>query len=416
MKVVHVNSNDVGGAAQASKNLHYALLRMGIHSTFLSKYYHSTQLKNHYAYLKHKSVHHYMDYLLENYLLRGLFPPNDGYSQDTVLFTSPHSLFRPEVADIIQAADIVHLHWTSHFLDYQNFFNYINKPVVWSLHDMNAFTGGCHYAHQCSGFITGCTTCPQIGSTNQPQAAETYFIIKKQSIENFKKLLIAAPSRWMLNQSAKSLIFKNLAHFYLPNVYDPNVFKIGDPVYCKNKWNIPSHKINLLFVVHSFKIQSKGFGLLKLAIKLLPQDNFHCTLVGKDLDDIFLNDITYTKVNYVQKQVEMAELYNAAEILMHPSICDNAPNTIAESLLCGTPVIAFNVGGVPEMIEDGMDGFLTYRQSAQDFADAILKFVQQRTKFNRETISTRATLKFNDTENLKPYLKLYSEMMDETAH
>ena len=68
------------------------------------------------------------------------------------------------------------------------------------------------------------------------------------------------------------------------------------------------------------------------------------------------------------------------------------------------------------MIEDGMDGFLTYRQSAQDFADAILKFVQQRTKFNRETISTRATLKFNDTENLKPYLKLYSEMMDETAH
>ena len=130
MKVVHVNSNDVGGAAQASKNLHYALLRMGIHSTFLSKYYHSTQLKNHYAYLKHKSVHHYMDYLLENYLLRGLFPPNDGYSQDTVLFTSPHSLFRPEVADIIQAADIVHLHWTFSSHELSSPFGYSPSPFT----------------------------------------------------------------------------------------------------------------------------------------------------------------------------------------------------------------------------------------------------------------------------------------------
>lgn len=410
MKIVHLCTSDTGGAAQAAIRLHKGLLKQGIQSSFFSKYNGGTRIPHHKSIKRHKSIRHYLDYGLEHYILKGMFPPNRHYSEDTVLFTSPHALSHPERSQLIKDADIIHLHWTSHFLDYGHFFKNVHKPVIWTLHDMNPFTGGCHYSGECTGFKAECDYCPQLLNTNQPRASVEYLNYKIKSLSLFKNLHIVSPSTWLLDLSEKSRLFQDLPHHHIQNGFDTHQFTLKDKLECKKLWNIPVDRINLLFAAHTLKMKMKGFDLLLSALKLLPKGSFHLTVVGKNIDDSALQGFPFKVVGYIGSEQQMATLYNAADLFVTPSLRDNLPNTVAESLLCGTPVVGFRIGGIAEMIVDGFNGYFAENQSPESLAGAIIKYQKNPEYFENQKIAAHAKAKYDIMICVEKYLSLYKSV------
>lgn len=411
MKIVHLSALHMGGASKAAVRLHYGLLESGVESVFVTKFTHTGKNKNHVSYLGHRSIRHFIDVGLERYLFQDIFPPSTGYSQDTVLFTSPHSLYHPEILKVIQESDIVHLHWTSHFVDYSSFFTRVNKPVIWTLHDMNPFTGGCHNSGDCTQFEKECMECPQLIKTRQPQAAKEYFKYKVDALKGFKNLTIVTPSNWLLTLSRKSLLFKDLPHYHIRNGFNSGIFNLLDKRACKLKWGIPETKINLLFVVHSSSAKMKGFDLLIQALDLIPKDKIHLTVVGKQMDNFRSKQISYTSIGYTREEHKMAELYNAADLFVTPSLRDNLPNTVAESLLCGTPVLSFNIGGLAEMITPGENGLFAHGLNAQGLTDAIVDFINQPGQYDRNKIHVEANKLYDLNLCIRQYAALYLETL-----
>jgi len=411
MKIVHLSTNDIGGAAQAAKRLHAGLIQAGEHSTFISKYTHHEKIQNHISYVGHHSLKHFLEFGLEHYILTKRFPPRHGYSKDTVLFTSPHSLFHPETLQSVLEADIVHLHWTSHFLDYQTFFKRIDKPVVWTLHDMYPFTGGCHYSGDCMQFVRDCKECPQIKQTAQPQLAVQYFEYKRKALTGINNLSIVAPSQWLFNLSRQSVLFKDRPHYHVGYGLDTTVFKLLDKHQCRVKWKIPEGKINLLFVAHSLKMSWKGFDILIEALKGVPKNRIHLTIIGKNIPDLSVKDLSTSALGYISVEYKMAELYNAADLYITPSLRDNLPNTIMESVSCGTPVLAFEIGGIREMIQAGENGLFAHTQTVQGITDGIMRFLNHPTVFDSSAIHLKAREKYDLSKYVSQYLELYQSMV-----
>ncbi|MEP7323024.1 MAG: glycosyltransferase [Saprospiraceae bacterium] len=412
MKVVHVSALHLGGAANAAERLHQGLLQSGVESVFVTKFKHNSKRKNHLSYMEHRSIRHFINAGLERYLFKNIFPPLRGYTKDTVLFTSPHSLYHPEILKVIEESDIVHLHWISHFVDYESFFKRINKPVVWTLHDMNPFTGGCHYSGDCTKYETTCTECPQIIDTKQPMAANNYFEYKVAALKSSKNLAIVTPSTWLLNLSKKSFLFKDFPHYHIRHGFNTAIFTLLDRQVCRKKWGIPENKINLLFVVHSSTAKMKGFDMLIQALDLIPGDRLHLTIAGKQMDTFQSNHISYTSFGYVQDEEILAEIYNTGDLFITPSLRDNLPNTVGESLLCGTPVLCFNIGGLSEMITPGINGLFASGLDAQSLANAILHFINEPGQFDRNKIHEEAKRVYDLNRSTRQYVDLYRALLN----
>lgn len=411
MNIVHLCSNDKGGAANAARRLHYGLCSMGVDSRFISKYSHTLGIGNHISFMRHKSFPHILNYGLEKLNLLNKFPPAKGYSPDTVLFTSPHSILHPERLKIIQSADIVHLHWVSHFIDYTTFFSKIDKPIVWTLHDMNPFTGGCHYSGECIGYLSACEKCPQLHSTNQPFAAQKYFETKLRSLQRTKNLTVAAPSNWILNLSKRSPLLSHWPHHHIPYGINEQVFKVLNQSDTKQKWNVPPDKINLLFISHSLMNKMKGLDLLLEAFKHLNKERFHLTILGKRVGKINLNADWITYISYVENETAMTEIYNTADLYICPSLRDNFPNTILESLFCGTPVLAFKVEGIAEMLEEGLNGLYATEETVKGLLNGINSFETMQGKFERGKIHHFALARYSLKLCVDKYISLYETLL-----
>lgn len=411
MKVVHLCTSDHGGAAQAAIRLHLQLKQAGLESYCFTKFNSGTQIEDHISLMRTKSFSHYVDYTLEHYILKNKFPPNSGYSEDTVLFTSPHALHHVEKNRLINDADIIHLHWTSHFIDYLHFFKAVKKPIVWTLHDMNPFTGGCHYSGDCIRFQSTCAGCPQIQNTTQPDLASTYLAYKGKALHEQTNISIVTPSHWLNQLSSSSKLFHNYEHHHIRNGFNTSTFKVMDQSLNKVKFGIPQDKVNILFAAHSLKLKMKGFDLLIQALRSLPKELFHLTILGKNIGKEELKEFHHLSLGHITNELTMAELYNAADVFVTPSLRDNLPNTIAEALLCGTPVIGFKVGGISEMIQNGVNGFFAEDTTVPALAHTIRRFLSKPDQFDRRFIHDQASELYNIERCANDYIKLYDQML-----
>ncbi|MEP7269826.1 MAG: glycosyltransferase [Saprospiraceae bacterium] len=417
MNIVHLNSNDIGGAANAAIRLHNALIEQGLRSFIITKYGHSRTLPDHYFYLHNRSWKHIIDFVLEEYLLKNIFPPRNGYSEDTVLFTSPHSLLHPEQHQKLLSADIIHLHWISQFVDYGSFFKRINKPVVLTLHDMNPFTGGCHYSGTCTGYQSHCDACPQLKNTHQPEAARIYLEYKMASIALFPQLYVIAPTNWVLNQSIQSNLFMDRPHYLIPNGIDTSIFTLLDPVQCKQKLKIQPTGLNILFVSHSLKNKTKGLALFLDAMQICKEEfpSIHITIVGKGLGQTKMMGHSYTYFPFITDESKMAEIYNAADLYISPSSRDNLPNTLLESICCGCPVLVFRVGGICEIIEDGFNGLYANDMTVMSMVEAFRKFLLRKHAFDRKQIHLKAKQKYDTRLVAEKHAELYQSILQHTT-
>ena len=304
---------------------------------------------------------------------------------------SKRNLFQVDIAnagtditrmEAFKQADVIHLHWVNQgFLSLGDMERIMasGKPVVMTMHDQWYFTGICHYSGDCDKYQTQCSHCPMLtgGGIGTDLARRVYD--RKRTIYSLKPMAFVGCSRWMADLARKSPLTQDHLVTNIPNAIDTDVFTPMDQAAAREHHALPADKRLLLFGAQRITDERKGFRYLKEACEHLVQNypelarQMGVVVLGGDAETMksALPLPVYT-VGYLSNEAEIAQLYNAVDLFVTPSLQDNLPNTIVEAMSCGTPCVGFNIGGIPEMISHEQDGYVARYRDSQDFAHGIV--------------------------------------------
>ncbi|WP_282134434.1 glycosyltransferase [Seonamhaeicola maritimus] len=420
MKVLIINTYDRGGAGIACLRLHKGLLCESVDVSVLLLEQEKS-IPGVYQFQKEKvtynifqKIWHKLNERIKQIKRSPALSSEQSFlisrSKDLELFSFPNSNYDITTSPLYKEANIINLHWVAGFLDYKSFFKKNTKPIVWTLHDMNPFTGGEHFKETYLGINNlGFPITRQV-SNEEIIVANKNIKIKRQALSKVRKLTIITPSEWLAEEARKSKVFKNYPVFCIPNGINSNIFKPRGQAYAKATLNIPSDKKVILYVAEYISNSRKGFGYLKKAFaKLGREDVVLCSIgIGKsDLGSV-LNIIELGSINTEEL---MSIAYSAADVFVIPSLMDNLPNTVLESLMCGTPVIGFPVGGIVDMIQDGENGYLAEEISVDSLTFQLNKFLDNSDIFNRNEIRNNAMKKYDKKIQAKQYIDLFNQIL-----
>jgi len=421
MKILHINTYDTGGAGKACVRLHQGLLEQGVDSKLLLLYQSDKELMHSYQYIPplpgnfEKIKRKASFFFKELHLSSG----KDKYDKREVLqnrpegfelFSFPDTPYNITQHPLYLEADIINLHWTAGFLDYRSFFKKTLKKIVWTLHDMNPFTGGCHYSGDCIGFEGNCFLCPQLLNSIDSNYSHKILRTKIQAIKSKTHLTVVPISKWLLNQSMKSILFSKFDHVQIPNGLDPDLFKPAVQKSSREELGLPVDKKIILFVADSLNNKRKGFALLLNAIEQLGErDDIALCVVGDSSAIQFKLKSLFELGRIVDEQL-LCSVYSAADVFVIPSLEDNFPNTVLEALMCGTPVIGFPVGGIKEIIQDQHNGYLCDSADIGSLLKALNMFLDNPSRFKGEEIRKAALQRYTQKIQAEKYVELYKSI------
>lgn len=417
MKTLHINTYDVGGAAKACLRLHLGLLKTNSSSKVLLNQ--KTQsIENTFAFqnttqqsigdkLKNKAIR-----ITKELKIIPLYAPQEKRAiqlqkqrKGLEMFSLPTSQSDFTQNPLYHEADIIHLHWVANFLDWKTFFAKNTKPIVWTLHDQNPFLGIEHYAERFIGIDENGYPIPRKYTDLELQESAYWLIYKKKCLQNVKNLHIVSPSKWLLESSKNSELFAQYPHYHIPYGFPTDIFRPLDKKVCREILGLPLEKKIILFVADSVESTRKGFAFLKKALEQLQNPEVClCAIGSKTQLEQKENLIELGKI--VDERL-MAMAYSAADVFVIPSLEDNLPNTMIESLLCGTPVVGFPTGGICDVVENGKNGYLCEEISVQNLYEAIGWTLENLNSLNRYLISNDAIQKFSLNKQAEAYKKLY---------
>jgi glycosyltransferase involved in cell wall biosynthesis len=404
MKVVHITTSISGGAGRAASRLHYSLLAAGLDSNILcmnaeeedsniykhpaNKITYLTKVRNKLGICRTQSYKHHIFH-------QKFFNPEYG------IFTFAKTDYRLHKHPLVKEADVVNLHWVACFLDYPSFFRNINKPVVWTLHDRNPFLGGFHHGLDVDKSDSAFT------KLNEEQR-----IIKRDSIHKKKDLYIVAPSRWMKEYSEKSEIFSHYTHLCIPNSIDTNIFTPRNKTFCRALFNAKPDSKLILFLCPSLNNKYKGFEVLLKSMQCMKNPNYSFIAAGQN--EIRDENLPINFIGSINDDRLLSCAYSGADVCVNPTLEDNFPNTVLESLACGTPVIGSNVGGIPDMVREGITGMLFEPGNPKDLANKIEKFFllpEEEKRRMSENCRRIAIEEYAPEVQAKAYKNLYEEIL-----
>jgi len=322
----------------------------------------------------------------------------------------------------VVAADIIHLHWVNHsFLNPKHLAELakLNKPIVWTFHDSNAFTGGCHVRYTCDHFEKGCGNCPVLLNANPNDISHKIWQQKNAAYAKMDFRIIA-PSRWMKGSVLKSSLMQGKEINIIPNTLETNIFQPQNQQEARAKLGLPIDKfIFLTGFMPSKKDSHKGATYLLESLELLAAkrsikpENIELVIFGnRNTEDVPAFPFKTTFLGTISEDEKLAACYAAADAFLIPSLEDNLPYTVMESLACGTPVIAFTTGGIPDMVQHQYNGFLAEYRSSASFCEGmewIINYpVKEALRKNaRETVMQ----KFSENIIAERYIKLYKSLL-----
>jgi glycosyltransferase involved in cell wall biosynthesis len=358
MKVLHITTNYTGGAGIAARRLHRSLLNEGIdsHLLVLHKPERPTE----------KNIHSLEDIISSKFgritfkildCCNRLYNKYHAGSNYRSFINGPFSLFRLQHAVLFQSADIIHLHWVPKILAYHAVFSEKTKAFAWTMHDMNPFTGGNHYA---------------LDGTFDQKLLDENIKRKKRYLKGIN-LIAISPSKWLANEARQSEVMAGTAVKVIPNIIDTEVFRPSNETEARLDLGIePSDKKYILFVAENVQDKRKGFlKLLESLHHIEQKDKVVLLVLGKDLEKNLEIGIEVKHLGYISDPLKLATIYNAADLFVISSLEDNLPNTVLESLACGTPVVGYQIGGIPDMVIDGNTGYLADPNKANDLSHKI---------------------------------------------
>lgn len=274
----------------------------------------------------------------------------------------------------LKQSNLIHLHWVNDLIDYSFVLRRIpsSTPVVWTLHDMSAFTGGCCYDLGCQRFQDGCGCCPQLASEHSSDLSSQSLARRDRALQSIlNRLHLVAPSNWMARMAASSRLMAGVPCRVIPNAVDLNSFHPRHRDAGRRQLGLDSGTAMLLFVAASVNNPVKGMATL---VASLPQVMNSCQIqleiacIGEQ-SDLSIHGVR--TLGSVKDPNQLAEIYAAADLLVVPSLIDNFPNVIAEAHASGLPVIASAVGGIPEMVKRDVTGELVPPGDAKALGAAI---------------------------------------------
>lgn len=321
---------------------------------------------------------------------------------------------------LVADADVVHLHWINFgFLSLKSIgqLTQLNKPIVWTLHDMWAFTGGCHYSGTCMHYQTHCQSCPFL---KKPSPTDLSYQVFEQKLRLYKDapITFVTCSQWLARLAKESTLLRQFDIRAIPNPIDTTVYLPLDRSKARQSLGLPLNKKLVLFGAMNTQDRRKGFVYLIEALTLLKNTADHSERIelvvfGKANPET-LDNLPF-RVNYlgtVSEQTKLVDVYNAVDVFVLPSLEDNLPNTVIESLACGTPVVAFDTGGIPEMIDHGQNGYLARYQSGEDLAAGVSQTLFQEDQERLRNEARRKVMEhFTEEIVAKQYLQLYRELV-----
>lgn len=404
MKVLHINQSDIsGGAAIAGYRLHEGLLAQDIDSRLLVGKAQSSS--NHVISLSHNKVIEEPLGRITRYF--GLNYLNHISSFNII----KHSFY--------ERADILNFHNL-----HNNYFNYLaiakltqNKPAVFTLHDMWSFTGHCSYSFECDRWKFGCGNCPDLDIYPNIKKDNTSLEWKlKNWVYSNSKLTIITLSNWLTRQVKQSILSRFSIH-HIPNGIDTQVYQPLDPKACRSVLGIGKDKKVLMFAADKLKDSRKGGDLLLKALKSLPNSLKDETILltfgegGQSISNTV--GIETLNMGYVRNDRLKVIAYSAADLVVFPTRADNLPLVLQESMACGTPMISFNIGGVPDLVRPGITGHLAKPEDANDFCNQIVSLLEDVNLRDRMSQNCRAiTLKeYSIDLQAKRYIDLYKQVM-----
>jgi len=420
MKILLVNTSNNGGAAKACIRLHQGLLHEGIDSKLLLKEKATNTIPETYqidlpgrskkSVIQNKIRKYFPDTRTVRYKKQRQFIK----SRSPLLeqFSYPYSDIDITQSKLYRESDIVHFHWVAHFLDFTSFFQNNTKPVVWTLHDANPFLGGEHYAERYLGINDKGYPIKRRYTNKEIQESQTISEMKGKTLENVNYIHIVCPSRWLKNESENSRLFSKYTHHNIPNGFPADIFKPLDKNFCREALGIPQDKYVILFVSESLTVFRKGYEFLKRSISNISKkykDEVVLCAIGGNNETRSQNN--FIELGTISDERLMAVAYAAADIFVIPSLEDNLPNTMIESLLCGTPVIGFPTGGIAETIVDSFNGFLCPEINVACLQQTIEKAILHNEHFNRKSIRDDAYKKYNLSIQARAYIPLYENIL-----
>jgi glycosyltransferase involved in cell wall biosynthesis len=253
----------------------------------------------------------------------------------------------------------------------------LGKPVIFFMHDMWTITGGCHYSFECDKYKTKCHDCPMFEKHKIKDWVLSEFEKKIKLFSSYSNVYFVSPSKWLYDCTKQSALTKDKPVFHIPNVLDRTIFKPFDKKVAKQALNIDPEKTVISFGAVNVNSPYKGWEYLKKALELYKtkseQKNISVLIFGsnynKEVDDSIPFDTKF--MGALKDEYSTALVYNASDIFIAPSLADNLPYTIFEALSCGTPVVAFNTGGIPDMVKHKINGYLATYKDAGDIVEGI---------------------------------------------
>lgn len=393
MKVLHICTSDSGGAGLCCLRIHQSLLEQGIDSKVLTLRK-TRNTPGIYQYGRVRDIIGKIPTKIFQYLRLNVTDRNKIHSLSkkyNTAYTLPVSSVDITKHELIEWADIIHLHWVNNYVDYPSFFQKIKKPIVWTLHDEGLFYG---IAHHHKSILVG-----------NPLEIK-YCKIKKKAVQSAYNLNIVFLSQMMYNNFGEEEIIASRKRTVINNSVNGASFFIKDRREMRKKYGFEENKIIFSFMAHDITDPNKGLEVLSQALIEMNLSNVEVLAIG---NNTLGKNIPFVHcIGKVSDSTVLSEILSATDYFILPSFQEAFPQSPMEAMCCGIPVVAFPVSGMNELIttENGV--------VCKDFTeDSLIEgiYTAMSRRYNAETIRNDVIKRFSPEIIAQQYMYFYKNIL-----
>jgi glycosyltransferase involved in cell wall biosynthesis len=409
MKILHLSSRDTrGGAARAAYRLHRGLLSIDVASYMLVQTQDSRDQtiigpSNDLEKILSKLRPRVDQLPLRLYPNRLRLPYSVQWTPSRI-----HSRIRE------LDPDIVNLHWTCEGFLSIGIIGQLDRPAIWTLHDMWPFTGGCHYDLGCDRYTQACGSCPQLCSQRKHDLSHWVWHHKTRAWQD-TAITIVAVSQWLADCVRSSSLFKDRPIHVIPNGLNTGIFKPVDKKVARTLLNLPLDK-PLILLGGMGNRQIKGLDLLPqvfLALNTSGWDTAEIVTFGtcQVEENDFQSPVHH--LGFLHDDVSLVLAYAAVNVTVVPSVQEAFGQISSESLACGTPVVAFKTTGLEDIVDHQQNGYLAEPFQAKDLVRGITWILENKERYRELCRNARrkAVREFAQERQAERYVTLYRELL-----
>lgn len=319
--------------------------------------------------------------------------------------------------------DILHLHWLGEGFVPPWALGRLRGPAVWTIHDTWPFTGGCHYTLSgCERYLERCGRCPELCSRREADLSRLHWNMKRKAVQRLLPVMVS-PSRAYAEKAARSGMLRGCRVEHIPHCIDIDVFKPLPKPLARQALNLsPETPVILFGAMDAATDRNKGFDLLCAALALLRdrgERTLQCLVFGAESSESARSPggaalpFVPRRLGRLGDDISLALAYSAADMFVCPSRVESFSQTTLESMACGTPVVGFSVGGIPDMVEHGVNGYLAAPQNPEELAAGIASLLrdEELRRNMGQAGRKKAEREFSSDVIARRYISLYEDAL-----